>query len=218
MKKLAIGCGIILLLLGIGAAGATYYIYRQARTMVSQFAELRQVPDIERDIRKKDPFTPPSSEELTEAQLERLLKVQAHIRQRLGARFAEMEQKYKALSDKQEATLADVPTLMAAYRDLAAAWVDAKRSQVEALNEAGLSLDEYRWIRDQAYRAMGVPFMDFDVGKIVEQISSGSSTADVEPGRVRGSVGPSGPEINRQLIEKFRKQFEENLPLASFGL
>jgi hypothetical protein len=109
-----------------------------------------------------------------------------------------------------------MPALMAAYRDLAAAWLDAKRSQVEALNDVGLSLEEYRWIRDQAYQAIGIPFMDFDVGKLVEQVRSG--VTDVEPGRIRGSIGPAGPESNRKLIEKFRKQFEENLALASFGL
>ena len=181
------------------------------------FAELRQVPDIERDVRKKDPFVPPSSGQLTESQVERLLGVQSHIRERLGARFAELEQKYKSLTDKQEATITDLPALMAAYRDLAAAWVDAKRSQVEALNQAELSLEEYRWIRDQAYSAIGVPFVDLDIGKLVEEIASGNS-ANVDPGRLRGSIGPSGPEINRKLIEKFRKQFEDNLPLASFGL
>ena len=217
MKKLVIGCGVVLVLSVIAFAGVSYYVYRQARTMVAQFAELRQVPDIERDVRKKDPFVPPSSGELTESQVERLLEVQSHIRERLGARFAELEQKYKSLTDKQEATITDLPALMAAYRDLAAAWVDAKRSQVEALNQAALSLEEYRWIRDQAYSAIGVPFVDLDIGKLVEEIASGNS-ANVEPGRLRGSIGPSGPEINRKLIEKFRKQFEDNLPLASFGL
>jgi hypothetical protein len=217
MKKLVIGCGVVLVLAVIAFAGVSYFVYRQARTMVAQFAELRQVPDIERDVRNKDPFVPPSSGELTESQVERLLGIQSHIRGRLGARFAELEQKYKSLTDKQEATITDLPALMAAYRDLAAAWVDAKRSQVEALNQAELSLEEYRWIRDQAYSAIGMPFVDLDIGKLVEEIASGNP-ANVEPGRLRGSIGPSGPEINRKLIEKFRKQFEDNLPLASFGL
>ena len=32
------------------------------------------------------------------------------------------------------------------------------------------------------------------------------------------ALGPDGPEANRQRIERFRKQLEENLALASFGL
>jgi hypothetical protein len=216
MKKLAIGCAIVLVLGFIAFAGVSYYVYRQARSMWSQVAELKQLPDIERDVRNRDPFVPPDSEELTRTQIERVLKVQTHIRQRLGARFADLEQKYKTLSSKGQATITDVPALMAAYRDLAAAWLDAKRSQVEALNDVGLSLDEYRWVRDQVYRAIGVAYMDFDIGKVMEQILGGDTS--VEPGQIRGSVGPAGPEANRKLIEQFKKQFEDNLPLASFGL
>lgn len=217
MKKLAIGCGVVLILVGIGVAGVTYYAYRQARAMFDQVSALGQVAEIERGVHVRAPFTPPATEELTQAQVEKLVGVQELVKKRLGERFTELERKYKTLADKPEATIVDLPALMAAYRDLAAGWVEAKRSQVDALNAAQLSLDEYRWIRDHAYRALGTPYMDFDVGKIVEQIRSGSSNA-LEPGQIRGSVGPSGPESNRKLIEPFKKQLESNLALAAFGL
>lgn len=216
MKKLAIGCGVIVLLVGIALGAAAYYTYRQARSMFAQFSELGQVPEIERSVRVKTPYVPPASEELTANQLERLVKVQTAVRSRLGETFQELERKYKSLSEKKEATIADAPDIIAAYRDLAAAWMTAKRSQVDALNDAGLSLEEYRWIRDQAYRALGVPYMDLDVGKVVEEIRGGAKA--VEPGQIRGAVGPVGPEVNRKLIASYRKQLENNLPLASFGL
>jgi hypothetical protein len=217
MKKLAIGCGIVALVGMIALAGVGYYVYRQARALYQEVAQLGQVPEIERSVKARGPYAPPSSGELTKAQIAQLVRVQTHVRQKLGQQFAMMEQKYKALTDKKEATIVDVPTLMAAYRDLATAWLDAKRSQVDALNEAGLSLEEYRWIREQAYRALGMPYVDFDVSKIVDQIRSGASTG-VEPGQLRGSIGPTGPDSNRSLVEQFKKQLEENLPLASFGL
>jgi hypothetical protein len=217
MKKFAIGCLVVVVLLGIVGAGIAYYAFRQAQTMFSQFAELGQVPEIERSVRARGPYTPPASGELTPEQLDRLLRVQAQVRKQLGARFATMQQKYKALSEKENPTIADLPALMAAYRDLSEAWLAGKRTQVEALNEANLSLEEYRWIREQAYRALGTPYLDFDVGKLVDHIRSGSS-GNIQPGELRGSIGPSGPESNRTLVEPVKKQLEENLALASFGL
>lgn len=216
MKKLAIGCGVIVLLGCLALGGAAYYTYRQARSMLAQFAEIGQVAEIERGVRVTSAYVPPASAELTAGQVERLLRVQDSVRTTLGARFNELESRYKAFADKKEPTMADAPALMAAYRDLSAAWMAAKRSQVDALNQAGLSLEEYRWIRDQVYRALGVPYMDLDVARIVDQIRQPSAT--VTQGEIRGSVGPAGPEANRRLIEPYRKQLEQNLALAAFGL
>jgi hypothetical protein len=218
MKKLAIGCAVVLLLCGIVAAGVAFYVYRQASTMLTQFADLKNISELERGLRVRGPYTPPASGELTSVQLERLLRVQTQVRERLGQRFTQIEQRYKSLSEKEHATIADAPALMAAYRDLAEAWMAAKRSQIDALNDASLSLEEYRWIRDQTYRAIGTPFVDLDIGKFVEQIGSGNVTPETQPGQLRGSIGPAGPEANRKLVEPFKKQLESNLPLASFGL
>ena len=216
MKKFAIGCGIVLLVVGLAGAGAAYYLYRQVSSTVAQFAELGQIPDLERSVRNRAPYTPPVSEELTESQIEKLVQVQAEVRRRIGERMKDFQAKYKTLAEKNDATIVDAPALMRAYSDLAATWLDAKRGQIEALNAAGLSLDEYRWIRDQAYRALGQPFVDLDIAKIVDEARRGITSETA--GQLRGAIGPSGPQSNRALIERFKKQLEENLALASFGL
>jgi hypothetical protein len=216
MKKLLIALAIIMTLVVVAFVGVGFYVYRQVKSTVTQFAELAQLPQIESRVRVRGPYAAPTSEELTEKQVARFMQVQTQVRQRLGERFAEFERKYKALADKKDATLADAPTVIAAYRDLAATWLEAKRTQVDALNDAGLSLEEYRWIRNQAYRALGVPFVDLDVSKIVESAQRGDSS--VEPTQLRGAIGPAGPAANQKLITAFKKQLEDNLALASFGL
>src|SRR5918993_1442858 len=153
MKKLAIGCGLVLLLTGIVAAGAAFFVYRQVSSTIAQFSGFADLPELEDGVRNKSPYRPPASDELTDSQLEKLAQVQTTVRQRLGRKITEFEAKYKVLLDKQNATVVDVPAVIAAYGDLAATWMDAKRGQIEALNTAGLSLEEYRWIREQAYRA-----------------------------------------------------------------
>lgn len=216
MKKLLVAALVLFLLTGLAAVGVGYYVYRQVRSTVTQFAELGQVPEIEAGVRQRGGFTPPANGELTESQVARLVRVQAQVRQRLGEGAAEFERKYRTLAAKDEATLRDLPALAAGYRDLAAIWLDAKRAQVAALNDADLSLDEYRWVRDQAYRALGMAFVDLDPGRLIDAARSGAS--DVTPAALRGALEATGPEANRRLIEAMRKQLEENLPLASFGL
>jgi hypothetical protein len=216
MKKLAIGCLVVLLLGGAIAAGVVYYAYRQVSSTFAQFKELGQVPEIERGIRVRGGFVAPASGELTDDQVEKLVRVQGLIRQRLGERFADFERKYKTLSQQESASVADIPALMAAYRDMVTAWLEAKRSQVEGLNEVGFSLEEYRWVREQAYQALGMAYVDFDLGKLAENVTSG---AGVDPqGRLLGAIEPTGPASNRALVERFKKQLEEAISLASFGL
>ena len=215
MKKLAIGCGLALLITGMAAAGVAYYLYRQVSSTVAQFAELAKIPDLERAIRNTATFTPPSTGELTDAQVEKLVQVQTAVRTRLGENMVSFEAKYKTLLEKKEASLSDTAAIIAGYRDLASMWMDAKRSQVEALNAANLSLDEYRWIRDQAYRALGQPFVDLDFGKLVQDAQNGIQS---QAGALRGALEPGGPEANKQLVEKVKKVLTDNIALASFGL
>lgn len=215
MKKLAIGCGLAILITGIAAAGGAYYVYRQVSSTVAQFAELAKVPDIERGVRNTSTFAPPSTGELTEAQVAKLVQVQTAVRNRLGQNMVAFEAKYKTLLEKKDASVTDTAAIIAGYRDLASMWLDAKRSQIEALNSANLSLEEYRWIREQAYRALGQPFVDLDIAKLMQDVQRGVQS---QPGALRGALEPGGPEANKQLVEKVKKVLTDNVALASFGL
>ena len=147
MKKLAIGCLVVFALVVVVGAGVGFYGYYKFKSTIAGFAELGQVSDLEAGVKIKTPFVIPDSHELTAAQVDRLVQVQARVRARLGASGEAMQRNYKTLLDKKDATVTDLPALISAYKDMAHALVDAKRAQVEALNDLGLSLGEYRWIR-----------------------------------------------------------------------
>ncbi len=216
MKKLAIGCLGVVVICCLIFGGLAYYAYRQVRSSVTQLAEFAKAEEIERDVRVREAYTAPANEELTQAQLDRYMRVQNAIRQRIGERFADFERRYKDLAEKKNASFSDLPDLLRAYGEIASGWAEAKRSQVAALNEVEMSLSEYRWIRDQVYRALGMAFVDLDFAKFAEAARSG--VAPSQPGQLRGAVEPAGPEINRKLIEPYKKELEQYLALASFGL
>lgn len=225
MKKFAIGCLIVLVLLGIAGAVVSYVVYRAVKTTfidpatkaVADLQALKAIPELERQVRNTAAYTPPASAALTPAQVERLVAVQTKVRETLGVRFAELERRYKTLLEKKEATALDLPELISAYRDLAKVWLLAKQAQVDALNAAGLSLAEYRWVRDQSYSAIGMPVMSVDIAEIIDNATQGTPVERPST-RLEGSIGPAGPVENRQLIEPFKKRLEENAALAIFGL
>src|SRR5436190_16302976 len=126
MKKLAIGCGIVVLVAGVALAGVTYYGYMKVKTTYQQFAQLGQVGEIERGVRVQNAFTAPPSGQLTQRQVDQLLKVVARVHDRLGHNLDAFQRNYQTLARKKDATVVDVPELISAYRDLAAGWIDAK--------------------------------------------------------------------------------------------
>jgi hypothetical protein len=200
MKKLAIGCGVLLLLGMVGAGGASYYAYHKVSSAVVGFAELGSLPQLERSVRNQQPFEPPAAEP-SQPQIEHLMEVQGSVRTRLGARADEIEHRYRRLLAKDSVSAVDVPELVSAYRDLASAYMDGKRAQVDALNRAGLSLDEYRWIRSQAYGALGMSLLEVDVSRIIDDVKAGRQP--VTPASRRPA---SASPALRSRVEPHRKR------------
>jgi hypothetical protein len=214
VKKLAIGCVVLLALGVVGAGGASYYAYRKVSSTFAGFAELGSLPALERSVRNQRPFTPPPSGEPSQAQVARLLEIQGAVRGRLGAKADEIERRYHRLLAKDKATAVDLPELLSAYRDLAGGYLDAKRAQVDALNGAGLSLAEYRWIRSRSYAALGMPLLDVDVSGMIEDVKAGREPA-MPAARL---TGDSASAALRARVEPHRKALEANVGLAFFGL
>ena len=212
MKKLAIGC-VVLLVLGIaGVAAIPYVLSRISRTVSSAaegfVAELSSLPELERAVHRQGPYTPPASGEPTREQIERLVAVQQAIRNRLGSRAADLERRYQRLVTRHNHDLSD-------YRAYAATYLDAKRAQVDALNRAGLSLDEYRWTQAQAYAALGVPLVDIDLSRIVANVKGGGGGRSGMP--AYETSGSTASPV-KALVEPHRRVLEKNVALASYGL
>lgn len=215
MKKLAIGCAVLLALGVAGAGSASYIAYRKVTSAFAGFAELGSLPELERSLRNQRPFAPPADGEPSRAQIERLLDVQGAVRARLGARADEIERRYQRLFAKDSATVVDAPEIISAYRDLGAAYMDAKRAQVDALNRAGLSMEEYRWTRSRTYAVLGMPLMDLDVAGLIEDVKEGRQ---VTTPAFWMTVPAAGSPATQLLVEPHRKALEANVGLAFFGL
>lgn len=215
MKNVAIGCaivaGMLMLMAGIGG----YFLYSSAQKYISGYAELAEIPALNEQIRNQSAYRAPANGRMTAAQVNSYIRIQQSIREDLGVRFSQLEQKYdqltRTLEDKQREP--KVRELLEAWADVVSLIVDAKRAQVKALNDAGSSLEEYYWIRQQTLMALGYGAFSLNLEALAE-----------DPSKMLAPLSPAdtaGLEVlqhNRALLQEHEDSIEEWLALSFFGI
>jgi len=208
MKKLLVGCLIVVIIAIIGVGAAGYFAYRAVKPVIdnaSNYMEkAREVTRLGENITVKTPFEAPSSGELTKQQVERFIAVQTRVRSELSDKWTEIEQKSKALREKAEFT--------SVFSDIANIWVDARKSQVNALNIQKFSEAEYEWVRRRVYEAAGVQLAgSIDLSRIESLAGrNGVTIPDVDL--------PKVPEKNIALVKPHVAKIKEWIPMAALGL
>lgn len=216
MKKVAIGClAVLVLVLVVGGVLGYIFVWRPATAYLASFRQLGEISDIDRQVANKTPFTAPSGNLLTQEMVARFMAVQEQMQQTLGERFAPLKTKYDELDrlQKAEHRQASFTEGMGAVKDLVTIIVAAKRAQVEALNKAGFSLDEYSWVRGHIYSAAGIVMSEMDLTQLAKAAERG-------PGQLqmRRTSDEEVPDGNKELVKPYAKKLEEFAPLAFFGL
>ena len=221
MKKLLVGCLVIVALGAIAVATGSYFLYRAATPYIEDARNylrgLSELSDLEKNITNRTPYSPPSSGELSETQVQRFTRVQDHVRTTLGQRMKEFEEKYQHLkTDNPGNRQPSFSEMMSGLRDLASVFTDARRYQVDALNKEGFSQEEYSWVRTRVFEAAGIEVANMiDFGQLERAVREGTGMEDFTAPRIPTR---DVPEKNRALVKPYLKQMDEWLPLAFFGL
>jgi hypothetical protein len=208
MKKILVGCLIVVVIAIIGLGAAGYYAYRAVKPVIdnaSNYMEkAREVTRLGENITVKTPFEPPKNGELTQAQVERFIAVQTRVRSELSGRWTQIEQKSKELREKANFT--------SVFSDIANIWVDARKSQVNALNIQKFSEAEYEWVRRRVYEAAGVELAgSIDLSRIESLAGqNGVTIPDLDL--------PKVPEKNIALVKPHVAKIKEWIPMAALGL
>jgi hypothetical protein len=221
MKKLLVGCLIILALGGIFLGVGAYFLYRAASPMLQDarnyLQRMSELGEVEKSVANKSSYAPPATNELSSAQMQRFARVQDSVRVELGQRMAEIDEKYKHLKDSVERN--DQPPsigdMLSALGEMTHVIVDARRFQVAALNREGFSLAEYAWVRDRVFEAAGTEWTSrIDLHKLEEAVRKGTGSDGFE---VPQLPSPNVPEQNRALVKPYLEQMNRWIPLAFFG-
>ena len=215
MKKLAIGCGIMAMLLTLAIGLGSCFLFSKAKQFVGGYAQLAEIPALNEPIHNRSAFAPPEDGRMQARQIERYMAVQRGMHDRLGERFKQLNEKYGQLSRdlEQKGREANLGESLGAMNDLLAVLMEAKRAQVDALNASGLSYDEYQWVRQQTLIALGQGLAGFNLETLAGDPSKRSTVLAVPT-----ELDPQMLEHNRALLTPYEDSMDQWLALSFFGL
>jgi hypothetical protein len=203
-KKFVMGCLVVVAaLLVVGGGAAYFYVIRPLTSTVKAGMELPKLAELDRQVRNKAPFSPPADELLQEQDLQRYLQVSDAVLEGLKGKAQELERKYDSLKNGQPG----LRQIVSAYGDIIQVVVGAKELQVQALNAAGFSVDEYEWVRGSVLRAAGHDLTQINLAALAEGRISEARAATGAP-----------PTANVDLIAPHAERVTEYAVLAAFGL
>lgn len=208
LRNVLLGClAVFVLVLGIGGFLAYRFVYQPIRNVAANALQLENLTKLNEDIRNRVEFAVPEGNLLTQDQVDRFMNVQQGMRENLQGTFSQLEQKYKDIEAQTENQAMNIRQLFGAYADLFKLIVEAKRVQVQQLNEYGFSLPEYQWVKEQVLFAAGLPVAGFDLSQIMNE---GAETV--------AKVAESIPQQNIDLLAPYKENLEQYLSFSFFGL
>lgn len=219
-KKIALGCLGVGLLLLIGGGLLTYnYIYKPVMGSVSS---LQEIHETNTQIDNTSTYETPADNELTENQVERFVAVQKQIQTGIEGRLEEFQQKYEELDQELQSENREpgIGEIMNAWGDIVDLYSDAKQIQVEALNDYDFSLQEYRYVQQSFYSALGMELFSYNIDQIAEAASQGNfNDLNLEQfEKQQAELEQRVPEINRELVSEYADSAETWLIFSWWGL
>ena len=210
-RAFALGCLTLFLVLFVGGGVYAYFnFWRPAQNVLGAAQGISRISELDAAVKKQEAFTAPEDDLLEPAAVERYLGVQEHMETTLAGRLEELQEKYAELEGREDEL---------GLREMASAWADimnllvlAKGAQVDALNAAGFSREEYAWVRARTLEAAGFGNYGYDLTAAMTAAAGERETQG--PTRLVSAV----PDANVELVGLYRERIEGQLHFAFFGL
>jgi hypothetical protein len=219
-KKIALGCLVVFLVVVIGGGywGYTSFLKPVVSNLGSIQNSAQQINEKNNQIRNQSSYTPPQSGEITPRQVDNFVSIQQEIRRGLENVLGEFQEKYDELGQQWEQREPTFREMMNVGGDLLAMYSDAKQVQVDAINNAGLSLEEYRFVQQSFYHALGVELFSYNIDQIARAAAEGNINVNMEEFEAAQEQMREVPERNRELVAPFADSAEDWLVFAWWGL
>jgi len=156
-KKILTGCLLVVLLLVAGSVAAWWFVLRPMwHAGVEGAKEWVSAVDLGDEIANQSPFEAPADGRMGQAQVDALVQVQSAVAREMGPDLARLAKRTEAAAQARaqgsaEMSLGDIG---AAYKEMSGLVSRLRAAQAAGVNQAGLSKQEYAWIRRQSLAAM----------------------------------------------------------------
>lgn len=219
-KKIALGClGVGLLVVVVGGFWGYYsFVKPMMGNLTTIQTAAQEINEKNNEIRNQSSYAPPQTGEISEDQVERFVSVQRDIRNGLEELLTELQEKYEELGQEFEQRDPTFREMMNVGGDLMGLYADAKQVQVDALNEEGFSLEEYRFVQQSFYQALGVELFSYNIDQIARAAEDGNINMDMEEFESAQKQMREVPDRNRQLVSQYADSAEDWLVFAWWGL
>jgi hypothetical protein len=212
-KKILIGC-VALALVGViaGSIGLYFFVIRPAKDYVASLAKVGEISEMNNRISSAEPFSPPADSLLNTTQVDRFVRVQRLIVEKMGEHINTLKGKYESLnaSGENRPGIAELATF---WKDFSDTLLKVKEVQVDAMNREGFSLEEYTWVRERFYEALGANFVSLNLEKLAEAVQQQNPDL-VE----QGPDSNPTPEANRELVRPYGEEAGTWYAYAWLGL
>jgi hypothetical protein len=206
-KGLLIGAvGFVLL---IGACSTVFY-FRVYQPFGAPMMAMAMSHGMDEQLTTRN-FVKPGSGEVTAEQVRRYIAVEEAVEARIAEgrpAFVEQQGVLERAGRNGEIT---IDSAIASYAAIRPMLMNAKPRQIDAMNKEHFSKKEFDWVREQLYRAAGIPLTRIDVSDLFEGVP--------EPGiRVRTLSPQEAPPANQALARPIAAKLEAWRAFAFFGL
>ena len=200
--KVAIGCGIAVVVVGMGVAAAVFGGLWWAKGKAEQFTANESRID---DLKKKAnavPFTRPADGVLREDRLVKFLD----IRKRVYAVYEQNKDVIEAMGKKKQGDFSDVTRGLGIVNDV-------RTAQAQALADVGMSEDEYRFMVEQVYKTLWASEVAKQTGgKSVSQAAGEAydkAAQEMEKAKAGAAAAPGDASLTPEQREMAKKNAED---------
>lgn len=221
VRNVVLGCAVVLLVAFVAAGFAFYqFVWKPGKEMVAGGVEaIEKVEELarieEEEVADRSPYAVPADGVLAADQVERFVAVGRQVRGALGPRFADLQARVESIDAGRKLSLGELVDL---WKELGHLALDAKHEQVAALNAQGFSLGEYDWVRDRVYQGLALRQPAIGLDELAGALREKGLEGLEELGRHQERLTEAAPPENRALVEPYRAELEEWLPLALLGM